>query len=104
MTKVFCGMTPLHFHSAEPFSAENLIARIPVQVKGRSLRWKKSINEYSIKRAALENYAKEGGIAYFVVDTANRKTPVIYYNLLTLVDIRHLFHETRWRTGITSYV
>ena len=47
----------LHFHSAEPFSAENLIARIPVQVKGRSLRWKKSINEYSIKRAALENYA-----------------------------------------------
>lgn len=81
----------LHFHSAEPFSAENLIARIPVQVKGRSLRWKKSINEYSIKRAALENYAKEGGIAYFVVDTANRKTPVIYYNLLTLVDIRHLF-------------
>lgn len=81
----------LHFHSAEPFSADNLIARIPVQVKGRSLRWKKNINEYYIKKSALENYAKAGGIAYFVVDTANRKAPVIYYNLLTLVDIRQLF-------------
>jgi len=28
----------LHFHSTEPFSADNLIARIPVQVKDGFLR------------------------------------------------------------------
>lgn len=80
----------LHFHSAEPFTKDNLIARIPVQVKGRSLKWRNEEQTFIISNKALQRYSEEGGIAYFVVDVANRTSPIIFYNLLTMVEIRRI--------------
>lgn len=83
----------LHFHSSEPFTKDNLIARIPVQVKGRSLKWKNEEHTFIISNKALQRYSEEGGIAYFVVDVANRTLPTIFYNLLTVVEIRRILSK-----------
>lgn len=84
----------LHFHSSEPFTKDNLIARIPMQVKGRSLKWKNEEHTFIISNKALQRYSEEGGIAYFVVDVANRSTPIIFYNLLTVVEIRRILSQS----------
>lgn len=71
----------IYFYKNKVKQNTDLIARIPVQVKGKDDCYNKN-KGYPIKRQNLEHYLNEGGILYFVVYLKD-KIPTVTYASLT---------------------
>ncbi len=83
----------IRIYDSEERTNEHWHGRVPVQVKGTTIKPKSSSSyPFAVKTKHLEKYALEGGVAYFVVyvNPATKEAQQIYYRLLTLVDIRFL--------------
>ena len=71
------------FYTSHDRKSENLIRRIPVQIKGRGI----ASNKFSVKRNNLEHYYKEKGVLFVVVEIKNYDSPLIKYATLTSLDL-----------------
>lgn len=84
-------------YSNEDLKAENIIYKIPTQVKGKndeSLLNRIRIT-YPVKYKHLRNYFNNGGVCYFVIvisDDGERTT--IFYNALTPIKLQSLLKGT----------
>lgn len=84
-------------YSNEDLKAENIIYKIPTQVKGKndeSLLNRTRIT-YPVKYKHLRNYFNNGGVCYFVIvisDDGERTT--IFYNALTPIKLQSLLKGT----------
>ena len=63
--------------------SDNLIRRIPVQVKGRG----SVSSKYPVKKSNLEHYEKEKGILFVVVEIKNDDSTLIKYAALNRLDL-----------------
>lgn len=75
------------------FSKENLIGKVPVQVKGKQEKnknLKKTKISYPVKIVDLKNYLNDGGVLFFVIfiDEENFINRKIYYVDLTPVRLK----------------
>lgn len=74
-------------YSTVPFTKNKLRAKIPTQVKTRTLSKYKT--KYPVSVADLKNYKKDGSILYFLVEIVN-DVYKIYYAKLFLLDLERL--------------
>lgn len=82
---------------------EHLIGRVPVQVKGRKVsEFSKDETKYSIKKVDLENYLKNGGILYFVIEIIDFDNTQIFYQSLLPIDIKVMLEEMGDKNSITK--
>ena len=75
-----------------------LIARVPVQVKGKTANNNsaKMIN-FAVEVADLKNYLNDGGVIFFVVTIAGNGKQ-IYYNCLLPFDLKSIIEKVRKHT------
>lgn len=85
-------------YSKSPFKKETFRAKIPVQVKGRSV--KKYSKSYSVEVADLKNYEKSKNILFFVVEFEGENHK-IYYLALQLFDIKRLLNNAGGKKTIS---
>ena len=83
----------IYIYGEENFSKENLLGRVPVQVKGKqekSKNLKKEKISYPVETVDLKNYLNDGGVIFFVIliDEENLKKRKIYYADLTPVRLK----------------
>lgn len=72
----------------------SLFGKVPVQVKGKKVNEFSSDSiKYSLEKADLENYYKNNGILFFVVEYINPSKTQIYYLELLTVDIKPILNE-----------
>lgn len=73
-----------------------LIAKIPVQVKGKKKNISKKTNylSFSTDIADLKNYLTDGGVIYFVVAIGDDKSRVIFYKSLLPFDLQRILKNT----------
>jgi hypothetical protein len=81
----------IKIYSANSHSKDSLIGRIPIQLKGTSIKcWDdKGQARFSISRRDLKNYLKDYGVLFFLV-FANGAQRTLYYTALLPLDIRRL--------------
>ena len=73
---------------------EQLMARVPVQVKGTEVReFSKKYNSFSMELSDLNNYFNDQGVIFFVVEIKNDDEYKIFYKVLLPVDIRIILDE-----------
>lgn len=83
----------IRIYSNEDLKIENILYRIPAQVKGKNdERWldKKGVT-YPVEYKHLRNYLNDGGVCYFVIaisDDGERTT--IFYNALTPIKLKSI--------------
>lgn len=84
---------------------ENLVRRIPVQIKGHFSRTPYS-NEisFSVDIADLNNYMKECGAIYFVIYVDDKDNYKIYYDTLTRLKIRRIIKGKESQKSISIYL
>ena len=83
----------INFYKDSKISNDNLLGRVPIQVKGKKesfKNFKKRKISYPIEITDLKNYLNDGGAIFFVVyidkeKPSNRK---IYYVVLTIVRLK----------------
>lgn len=83
----------IYIYGETNFSKENLLGRVPVQVKGKqekSKNLKKEKISYPVEIVDLKNYLNDGGVMFFVIliDEENLKKRKIYYADLTPVRLK----------------
>ncbi len=88
------------FNSSEQ-KAEQIYGRIPTQLKSASKVSQKSIVTFPVKRASLETYKRDGGIAFYYVLVDNPASKQIYYCLLTPVKIKKYLRAPSKGNSIT---
>jgi hypothetical protein len=73
-----------------------LIAKIPVQVKGKKKKISKKTSNlsFSIDISDLKNYLNDGGIIYFVVAIGDDKSRVIFYKSMLPFDLQRILKNT----------
>lgn len=75
---------------------KNLKGKIPVQVKGTTVKnFSGSTRKYPIRVNDLENYLKDGGAIFFVVEIINPKNARIYYESLIPLEIDDLLSKKK---------
>ncbi len=87
----------IYIYSNEDLKSENIIYKIPTQVKGKndeSLLNRKRIT-YPVEYKDLRNYFNDGGVCYFVIAISNdREKTTIFYNTLTPIKLQSLLKGT----------
>lgn len=83
----------IYIYRETNFSKENLLGRVPVQVKGKqekSKNLKKEKISYPVETVDLKNYLNDGGVIFFVIliDEENLKKRKIYYTDLPPVRLK----------------
>lgn len=75
---------------------ENLIGRVPVQVKGHEVVTTSGLNQnnirFRVKKEDMKKYLTDGGVIYFVV-YIDKKTEKIFYNSLMPLDLERLMKK-----------
>ena len=95
------GFIFLYSNGSKNKKKSDLVARIPVQVKGKTNS--DIFCEYieqNVVRADLKNYIKEGGILYFVILLRDADNYRIYYDNLTTLKISRYLKKMRNRNSI----
>ena len=79
----------IYVYNNENMSVDNMIGRVPVQVKGEVVKeFSEKDKKYDVKIADLKNYQKEGiGVLYFVVEIIDSSNTKIYYRQLLPLDL-----------------
>lgn len=86
----------LYVYSEASKRKNNLIGKVPVQVKGQSCK-KFAQNEFkfSIEITDLKNYLIDGGILYFVVQVLESADKKIFYRILSVNDIEEILDSAK---------
>ena len=90
------GFIRLYKNEDKNRKKSNLLARIPVQVKGETNS--NILNEeikYPVKKSDLNNYLKDGGVIFFVVRMKDHDNFRIYYKTLTPFKIKRLMRSRK---------
>lgn len=91
----------IYFYKNNAKQNTDLIARIPVQVKGRDACYNKN-KGYPIKRQNLEHYLNEGGVLYFVVYLKDEKPTVTYASLTPKVIKKNLLASNKKKRSVKT--
>lgn len=78
-------------YSTSTNSKKDLVGKIPVQVKGKTVKkFSKESIKYPFEVADLNNYLRDGGVLIFVVETKDVDDVKIYYSSLLPIDIKYI--------------
>lgn len=75
----------LYVYGSESFSKDNLLGRVPVQVKGTCVT--RYTSSFSVSTEDLRNYQNDGGVMFYVVKLKNFDNYRIYYAPLLPFDL-----------------
>lgn len=82
------------YDSPSNFRKENLVGRIPTQVKGT---WVKRFSgkraSYRVQTSDLRNYQKDGGVLFFLIQSKDFDNYKIYYAALLPFDLGSLLND-----------
>ncbi len=87
----------IYLYKKDGYKAEDILCRVPVQVKGENKpdKLKRKEISYPVKYKHLRNYDCDGGVVYFVVIISDDCTKhQIFYNCLTPIKLQHLLKGT----------
>ncbi|ERN51281.1 hypothetical protein M3689_19995 [Alkalihalophilus marmarensis] len=82
---------------------DTLFGKVPVQVKGKkvdTISVKKT--KFKIQKADLENYYKNGGILFFVIEIIDSQNTQVFYLSLLPIDIKKILTELKDKKSITK--
>ena len=85
-------------HSGVPFSKNNYVDSIPVQVKYRS-RLNRN-GKYSVNTQDLRNYSSKNRIIYFII-TQFKGQQRVFYKAMTLYDLKKYVHDAGEHNSIS---
>lgn len=89
------------YKSRESFNKDQLIGRIPIQVKGSWVeRFQKGKASFRVDVSDLQNYLTDGGVMFFLVQIKNYDTYKIYYSALLPFDLRKLIERASTRQTV----
>jgi hypothetical protein len=96
------GFIRLYKNEDKNRKKSNLLARIPVQVKGETNSYI-LIEEikYPVKKSDLNNYLRGGGVIFFVVRMKDHDNFRIYYETLTPFKIKRFMRSKKKRESIS---
>lgn len=78
------------------FTKEDLIGRIPIQVKGAWVkRFDKRKAKFQVQVSDLRNYMNDGGVIFFLIQIKDYDDYKIYYASLLPFDLRRLIDEAK---------
>jgi len=85
----------IYVYSCDSDKNEDLIARVPVQVKGRKRSSEKTpiSVKHSVDTVDLKQYSNEGGVFYFLVTINNDGRTTLYYKSLLPFDLHEEIDE-----------
>ncbi|GAF66434.1 hypothetical protein BTS2_3335 [Bacillus sp. TS-2] len=73
----------------------DLFGKVPVQVKGKKVINFSSELKYKLERADLDNYYKNGGILFLVVEFIDVDTTQIFYLSLMPIDLKNIITDMK---------
>lgn len=85
----------LYLYRNAQHTNEKLIGKIPVQVKGKECKDFKTNQKHSIEIVNLENYKRDGGVLFFVVQVKSNGEKKIFYNDLAPVRIKNILKNRK---------
>ncbi len=85
----------IYIYKSDECKNEDLIRRVPVQVKGKKKTIEKSITSFNfpVKISDLANYLNDGGVIYFVVAICDDSEQIFYKSLLPY-DLKNILDNT----------
>lgn len=82
---------------------DTLFGKVPVQVKGKKVnKISEKETKFPIKKADLENYYKNGGILFFIIELIDSQNTQIFYLSLLPIDIKQILKEIKEKKSITK--
>jgi len=82
---------------------KDLYGKVPVQVKGTKVQsFSGNETNYSLKKVDLENYYKNGGVIFLIVEVIDVDHTEIYYLSLLPIDIKEILEEMNKQKTITK--
>ncbi|MRX73646.1 hypothetical protein GJU40_16000 [Bacillus lacus] len=82
---------------------DTLFGKVPVQVKGKKVGiLSEADTKFPIQKTDLENYYKNGGILFFVIEMVDSQNTQIFYLTLLPIDIKEILTEMKGKKSITK--
>ncbi|MBH0158680.1 hypothetical protein IHV10_20055 [Fictibacillus sp. 5RED26] len=73
---------------------DTLFGKVPVQIKGKTVKKiSDEVTKYPINKSDLNNYYRNGGIFYFVIELIDSENTQIFYLSLLPIDIKQILNE-----------
>lgn len=88
------GFLYLYSSGSEEWANRTMRGRVACQIKGRDSSADNDTETYSVEICDLENYMRDGGVLFFLVNTSYEKQPV-YWAQLAPVDIRGYLEKAK---------
>lgn len=92
-------------YNSKSFTKENLLGKVPAQVKGKERKRKIRKATFSCEITDLKNYYNDGGCIFFLVyiNSKNKNEPEVYYRQLLVFDLARILKDGRGKkkTSIT---
>lgn len=89
----------LYLYSNKELKKEQLIAKVPIQIKGHEVNKEKDLNKekitFSVKISDLRNYQNDGGVIFFVIYVLNSEEYKIFYRKLLPYDLKRLLNNLK---------
>lgn len=89
----------LYLYSNKELKKEQLIAKVPIQVKGHEVNKEKDLNKeeitFSVQISDLRNYQNDGGVIFFVIYVLNSEEYKVFYRKLLPYDLKRLLNNLR---------
>lgn len=87
----------LYLYNNKKLKKEQLIAKVPIQVKGHEVNEEKDLNKeeitFSVKISDLKNYQNDGGVIFFVIYVLNSEEYKIFYRKLLPYDLKRILRN-----------
>ena len=95
----------IYVYKSDECKNEDLIRRVPVQVKGKKKTIKKSTTSFnfSVKISDLTNYLNDGGVVCFVVAICDDRSEQIFYKSLLPYDLKNILDNTNNKTTTIKF-
>ncbi|MCM3240704.1 hypothetical protein M3589_23905 [Heyndrickxia oleronia] len=81
---------------------DQLFGKVPIQVKGKQVSEIHKNVKYSVNKADLENYFKNGGVIFFVVEIVSIDQTQIFYLDLLPIDLKKIVEDMKGRNSVTK--
>lgn len=101
--KTPCWDGEVFVYKSTSFCNENLLGRVPIQVKGREKKGEIRKVTYSCEVSVLENYYRDGGCIFFLayIDPNNINISKIYYKKLLILDLDEILRKSVGKNNTT---
>ncbi|GAE92947.1 hypothetical protein JCM21714_1976 [Gracilibacillus boraciitolerans JCM 21714] len=86
----------------EQLKKSQLAGKVPVQIKGKEVKNFSMVAKYPLNKDNLDNYFRNGGILFFLVEIVSASKTQIYYLDLLPIDLKKIIKDMGTKKTITQ--